>query len=271
MEKMKWCSIIIPVYNIYNYIEECVQSIIDQNDCDIEIILVDDGSKDKSGELCDLLAEKHECINVIHKENGGLSEARNTGVKHAKGMYLLFVDGDDRIEKNSLVKIRNVIENNNYPDIVCLECTKFFTDSDARIPLNDGINETINSLKGDILYNYIASLPKYPASAWSKAVRRDFFLDNSLFFVKGLLSEDLEWSMRVFSSIESAAYCPTKYYLYRQSRNGSITNTISEKNVLHLLAIFSKGIKRANNCANSSKRKMISSFTEYIFRLIYYY
>lgn len=268
MEDKKWCSIIIPVYNIYDYLRECVQSILDQNDSDIEILLVDDGSKDKSGELCDLLATQHECIRVIHKENGGLSDARNAGVKQAKGKYLLFVDGDDYIKRDSLIKIHSVIVKNNYPDIVCLECNKFFTNSNERIPMNDGISETINHLKGDDLYNYIASLPKYPASACTKAIRRDFFLDNSLFFVKGLLSEDLEWAMRLFTSIESAAYCPADYYMYRQTRSGSITNTVSEKNVLDLLAIFSKGIKRAKNSSESGKRRMLCSFTEFIFRLI---
>ena len=95
-------SFVIPVYNCRQYLEECVNSVLDQTVSDLEILLVDDGSADGSGELCDKLAERDERIRVFHKENGGAGSARNLGIENCEGRYLLFVDGDDTIEPDCL-------------------------------------------------------------------------------------------------------------------------------------------------------------------------
>ena len=92
-------SIIVPVYNVENYLKECIDSILRQEFRDYEIILVDDGSKDDSGKICDEYGKKYSFISVIHKKNGGLSDARNFGLKIAKGEYILFIDSDDYIAK----------------------------------------------------------------------------------------------------------------------------------------------------------------------------
>src|SRR5699024_10612040 len=94
---MKLASIVVPVYNIENYIEKCIESLISQTYKNIEIILVDDGATDNSGRICDLYAKKDSRIRVLHKENGGLSDARNKGARECKGEYLFFVDGDDTV------------------------------------------------------------------------------------------------------------------------------------------------------------------------------
>lgn len=93
-------SVIVPVYNVKNYLKQCVQSIVGQTYKNLEIILIDDGSTDGSGELCDILKKTDERIKVIHEENSGLSEARNTGLNAARGKYIGFVDSDDYIEPN---------------------------------------------------------------------------------------------------------------------------------------------------------------------------
>ena len=92
-------SIIVPIYNVEAYIERCIQSLLDQTESAIEVILVDDGSTDRSGQLCDQYAETDQRIRVLHKKNGGLSDARNAGIAIARGEYLLFVDGDDYADK----------------------------------------------------------------------------------------------------------------------------------------------------------------------------
>ncbi|MFR4147327.1 MAG: glycosyltransferase family 2 protein [Mediterraneibacter gnavus] len=101
---MSLVSIIVPVYNVEPYIETCIQSLIRQTMGNIEVILVDDGSTDRSGELCDQYAEADERIRVIHKQNGGLSSARNAGISAAKGEYLLFVDSDDYVSASLVEK-----------------------------------------------------------------------------------------------------------------------------------------------------------------------
>ena len=102
-------TIIIPVYNIEKYLRKCIESVIEQTYKNIEIILVDDGSMDNSGEICDQYKEKDSRILVIHKRNGGLSDARNSAIDIAKGKYLFFLDGDDYIEKDSIEYLYNII------------------------------------------------------------------------------------------------------------------------------------------------------------------
>ena len=101
-------SIIVPVYNVENYINECIQSVLSQTMNDYEIILVDDGSLDECPAICDEWAKKESRIKVIHKKNGGLSSARNEGIRQSKGRYLLFLDSDDYwVDSNVLKKMRN--------------------------------------------------------------------------------------------------------------------------------------------------------------------
>lgn len=103
-------SFVIPVYNCRPYLEECVESILKQTVSDLEILLVDDGSADGSGELCDKLAERDERIRVFHKKNGGAGSARNLGIENCEGRYLLFVDGDDTIEKDCLESVEPILD-----------------------------------------------------------------------------------------------------------------------------------------------------------------
>lgn len=109
---MKTVSIIIPVYNIVHYIERCVDSVINQTFNNCEIIIVDDGSTDGGYEKCDNLAKKDKRIKILHKINGGISEARNRGIEIATGDYLFFLDGDDYIEKNTIETLVNLLEIN---------------------------------------------------------------------------------------------------------------------------------------------------------------
>ena len=163
-------SIIIPVYNVEKYLNECVDSVLNQKNVDYEIILVDDGSTDNSGQICDEYVKNHSNISVIHKQNGGASDARNIGIEEAEGDYILFIDSDDKIEKNSLSKINEVIINQKFPDIVMLEVYKYFDNNGTIISLSDGVNEDIDILKGKKLFEYLSNLPKYPASPCSKAI-----------------------------------------------------------------------------------------------------
>lgn len=265
-------SIIIPVYNVEKYLNECVDSVLNQKNVDYEIILVDDGSTDNSRQICDEYVKNHSNISVIHKQNGGASDARNVGIEEAEGDYILFIDSDDKIEKNSLSKINEVIINQKFPDIVMLEVYKYFDNNGTIISLSDGVNEDIDILKGKKLFEYLSNLPKYPASPCSKAIKRQLFIDNDLKFVKNLTAEDLEWCIRLFICAKSFAYCPYKYYYYRQARNGSVSNSIKEKNVLDILKTFIKWTNYAVNIDDASKKTMICCYMEYVSRfLILYY
>lgn len=112
-------SIIVPVYNVEKYLSQCIESIINQNHKNIEIILVNDGSTDKSGDICDKYSLKDNRIKVIHKKNEGVSIARNTGLKVATGEYIAFVDGDDLVDKDIYTRLINVINNSKYDLVMC--------------------------------------------------------------------------------------------------------------------------------------------------------
>lgn len=232
-------SIIVPVYNVEQYLNYCVDSILNQDYKKFEIILVDDGSLDDCPYICDEYAEQDKRIKVIHKANGGLSDARNAGISVASGDYLLFVDSDDLIERNSLSEIVRTIEDNNFPDVVFLEATKFYMDGRTE-PMGDGyIHEMIDGKSYFDILKFIETMPKFPGSACTKAVKKEV-IDDRLKFQVGILSEDNEWSIRLFGVAKSYAYCDKPYYLYRQQREGSITHSVNEKAIKSLIEIIEK-------------------------------
>lgn len=232
-------SFIIPVYNVEKYITKCIDSILTQTFEDYEIILVDDGSSDASGEICDFYAEKHLNINVIHKKNGGLSDARNAGIKIAKGDYIAFVDSDDYIGKDILQKVEPFLKSGR--DVLFLNAIKIFPDG-STIPLGDGYDaQLINQSEKNEILEHIAKLPKFPGSACTKMIRREIIIKNNLFFQKGLLSEDIDWTIRLLCVANTFAYFEDgDYYFYRQSREGSITSSSSDKGLECLCYIISK-------------------------------
>lgn len=261
-------SVIVPVYNVEEYLQQCLDSIVKQNGCALELILVDDGSTDSSGRICDDYADRYGCVRVIHKENGGAADARNVGVNAAMGEYMLFVDSDDYLAADAIAEIEKVIFQHNRPDIVCLECVKIYNDGKKSVPMRDGVTAEINTKSGDELRTYIAGLPKYPASACSKAIKKDFFIQNKLFFKKGLLCEDLEWAARLFLSVGSAAYCAAPYYNYRQSRAGSASNSQNDKMAMDVLGIMESCRSLEMSQTSVAARYMLRSIMEYIFRFL---
>ncbi len=261
-------SFIIPIYKVEKYLNECVDSILKQEFTDYEIILVDDGSPDGCGIICDEYERKYDFISVIHKENGGLSDARNVGLSAAKGEYILFIDSDDYISGKSLQHIAETIYSNNFPDIVFLEVIKFTEEISLKVAMNDGVDDSVNDLGVPDVYSYLAKLPKYPASACSKAIRRRVLIDNDVYFVKNLLSEDLEWCIRLFLVARTFCYCPHEYYFYRQARTGSISNTASKKKTMDILSTYIKWTEYAQKLNDSPEKNMIASYMEYVFRFL---
>ena len=260
-------SFIIPVYNVENYITECVNSILKQNFCDYEIILVDDGSTDSSGVICERFAELNNRIHVIHKRNGGLSDARNAGIKEAKGEYILFVDSDDYIAENSVNNIFKMLEKTKNVDVMFLNAEKFYPDG-KRESLGDGYNSDciIEKEKAQVM-QHLASLPKFPGSACTKLIKKAVIDDNNLYFEKNLISEDIDWTIGMLCAANSFSYCDCPYYNYRQKRKGSITNTSSVKSVKGLLFTIEKWSSRD---LTKPFQKEINSFLAYEYMIALY-
>lgn len=178
-------SIIIPVYNIGPYIQRCVDSIINQKRSDIEaeIILVDDGSTDTSGVICDKLSDRYDNIVVIHQPNGGQSDARNHGLGKATGDYVWFVDGDDYIEDDSLEQLSAFIGQS--PDIISISYKQLFDDGTIEECVSE-INQSNTSFSGIDALSRLGAIP-----AWASIFRCRFLLENKLYFAKGIIHEIL--------------------------------------------------------------------------------
>lgn len=231
-------SIIVPAYQIETYLAECVKSVENQNYNDYEIIIVDDGSKDNTPEIADELKKEFSNIYVIHQENQGLSEARNSGIKVAKGKYCVLLDGDDMFQPDTLIELAKCIEENNMPDVVI---SRFVTlDS-----LTGEIKEcpfTFDKKRLDCISSVsmkFKEISHYWLAGWLFCVRLDYLKQHNLFFKKGLLHEDEEWMPRVALHAQSIAFNNVPYYCYRLNRDGSITNKLNENRMLDSIRIIS--------------------------------
>lgn len=219
-------SIIVPIYKVEAYLDKCVKSLINQTYNDIEIILIDDGSPDNCPNLCDEYAQKDSRIKVVHKENGGLSDARNAGLKVATGDYVVFVDSDDYIETDA--------------------CEKFlkYTKSNCDIVIGDALAEG-----GNVNLSHISSCEtmtgkeyllkahkakKASMAAWLNIYKRDFLLNNKLSFKKGILHEDEEFTPRAFLAAQTVVCSGIRFYHYIIRENSIMTAQDKRKNAKDL-------------------------------------
>lgn len=223
-------SVIVPVYNVQEYLTNCINSILNQSYKNIEIILVDDGSTDESSSICDSYIKKDNRIKVIHKANGGLSDARNIGIKSAKGKYITFVDSDDYLDENYVKALYILITENN-SDIACCRMKKTDSLNDKIINKNEKISiyNSIDAIK-EILYQR-----NIDNSAPSKIFKKDLF-ENILFPV-GYAFEDLDTMYKLFLQANKIVSTTNNYYLYYQ-RQGSILHTVKDKTINDLLTII---------------------------------
>lgn len=221
---MELVSVIVPVYNVEKYLARCIQSVCGQSYQGLEIILVDDGSKDKSGVICDEYAEQDGRIKVIHKENGGLGDARNAGVEKAEGKYLLFVDSDDRIHENL---VRDTVETaeKNQADMVIFDYIGEEENGNLtdRFTFPFSVNRVIEVAEEK-------ELIMRSCSAVNKLIRRELWKESGFQFPKGRYYEDLATIPKVMTKTKKIVYLPEVYYYYLM-RDGSIMHSRNfEKN-----------------------------------------
>lgn len=216
---MPLISFIVPVYNAEKYLHPCIDSVLHQlNNC--ELILVDDGSTDSSGEICDFYASEYQKIKVFHTENRGPSRARNLGVDNAQGDYIVFIDSDDFINCDFVENFENA---RITADVIFYPMEKLLMNG-QRIPMGDGIGiENTRKLKASEVLERIANCPKFPASPCGKLVRRDFLKEHRIHFAFNRLCEDYDWTYQLLQYAQSFDFFLGGCYTYRQiphSRSG---------------------------------------------------
>ena len=216
-------SIVIPIYNVEKYLEKCLSTVVNQTYENLEIILVDDGSVDNSGKICDKYKEKDLRIKVIHKENGGLSDARNVGIKVATGKYIAFLDADDYVALNMYEKLYNIVKK---------EKAEIGISGYSRIDENN--KETQYPLDAEkypkdrnILCNMIGTLPteakdiNIGMSVWKCLYNLDIIKENKLFFKseKVYISEDIIFQIEYFGYVNKVGLVRDPLYKYRYHEN----------------------------------------------------
>lgn len=216
---MKKISVIVPVYNVEQYLEECLHSIVNQTYWNLEIILVDDGSTDKCPEICDRYARKDDRINVIHKENGGLSDARNAGMEIMSGDYVVFVDSDDYIAVDMIEGLAQIACEYN-ADIV--ECGFIKTESSATHPIaSRGENDAPPRVYSEEQALESLMLHELQQVVWNKLYSAPVI--NGINFETDRINEDEFWTYQVFGRAGKVASIERDLYFYRQ-QPGSIMN-----------------------------------------------
>ena len=209
-------TVIVPCYNVEKYLPKCVDSIINQTYQNLEIILVDDGSPDNCGKVCDDYALKDARIKVIHKPNGGLSDARNVAIDIAKGEWITFVDSDDYVSLNYIETLYSLATSNNCQCSV-VQPLSFY---DGKIPKVISSNDKIEIMDNNEAISSLFYQTKLDTSAWNKLYHRSLF-STGIRYPKGFLFEDNPTTFRLLDKCEKVVVSQQKLYYYRL-REGSI-------------------------------------------------
>lgn len=248
-------SIIVPVYNVEKYLHECLRSILGQTYSDYEIILVDDGSTDSSGEICDEYASKYPNVHVYHQENQGLSAARNFGVQNAIGEYIWFVDSDDVILTSDALE---TLDKNlaGQVDVVVFGWKEASTLDEFQIVREKyNFNTTIDMGKSgkEFLDNSLDEYPFYYWYPWTYLFKREYWLRKKFAFPIGKKFEDIKLTYRAVLEADSVAITKNALYGYRINRKGSITTVANLKSLQDGILVAAENIQEVMSNASIEK------------------
>ncbi len=210
-------SFIVPVYNAEKYIEECIFSILKQGE-HCELILIDDGSSDASGNICDNYAKKYERVSTYHIENSGPAGARNYGLSKSSGKYIIFVDADDYLSEDFIEKFEDT-DADKSADLVFFNIVKKFPDGREE-DMSEGLcREKLYKKSYEEILKALSECSKFPASTGGKIVKKEVLENNNISFKRGLIGEDIDWTLQLVCNIKSADFFTCGKYYYRISTN----------------------------------------------------
>lgn len=262
-------SVIIPVYNVEKYLDECLSSIINQTYTNLEIILVNDGSKDNSLKICKDWQSKDKRIIVFNQENSGLSITRNVGFSKSTGRYLIFIDSDDYWNDTQMIgDLINILEGTEDSlDFIDFNMTYFYQNQDKKIPLKnyDSILGTETDKDKKILT--MVKNGTFPMSACTKIFRADFLKSNKISFISGIYSEDIPWFLEILVKSKNYIMINKHYYMYRKQTSG-ITSSFSEKKYNDLLDIVTNELEKVKALNNKNIKQAFRSFLAYQYTIL---
>ena len=239
MEIKGLISVIIPVYNVENYLKECIESVLSQTYENYEIILVDDGSTDSSPGICDEYAGAYENVRVIHKENSGPSATRNAGVSAAKGEYIYFLDSDDYIIPEALEKLfANSVENDT--DIVFFDAVSFVDDDlNANIKQSYKRNSVYNVGTGLEVFIALNKNKEFKCAVYLMLIRKSLITENGITFCEdAYMSEDMLFTFQLYCKAKSVSQCSQALYYRRYRADSIVTSKKTQRHFLSCKSVY---------------------------------
>lgn len=256
-------SVIIPVYNVEKYLVKCVESVLHQTYTNIEIILVNDGSSDKSPEICDYFAAKDDRVKVIHKPNGGLSDARNVGLQSAKGDYIAFMDSDDFwANENDLELLVEEVKKTPECDFIGFNCSYYYEETNRITPWVQYSDEILTTIPSLYCIDKLISSGTFPMSACMKLIKRAS-IQGKIEFIKGIYSEDIPWFIELLKKTDNCRFVNQYMYMYRKGVATSLSSSFSYKKYSDLFKILTDGVELNKKECTGQIQAAIFSFWAY--------
>ena len=252
-------TVVIPVYNVEKYLKRCLESILSQEWKCYDILLIDDGSSDNSPQICDDYVKEYDFISVIHKENSGLSEARNTGILHAKGEYVYFPDSDDWIEPQTFVELAEELESREF-DIISFN--REFVKSEEEIILSEPKTDQV--YKGKEAFVKMLKHSYITGFANDKIYKKSLFVDNNISFPKGKYYEDLGTNYKLFLSAKNVFATNQKYYHYLIDNPDSITQSWNEQKFRDMFGFYKEVFYSDFVCSQLNQEELQISQLYYV-------
>lgn len=242
MKTQALISVIIPVYNVEEYLCECIDSVINQTYKNLEIILVDDGSTDSSGKICDEYKENDSRVSVIHQKNGGLSVARNTGLSKSNGVYIYFLDSDDYTADNALETLIEIAQSNN-SDIVFFDAVSFADTDDFTVKQNYIRKKKYKTDSGYNVFSLLTKNKEFHSAVPLLFLKKDLLKSNKISFIPDILYEDMVFTYQVFCLAKIVSQCDKALYYRRYRKNSIMTSSKTKKHFLSCIEVCKANTK----------------------------
>ena len=268
-------SIVIPVYNVEQYIEECLESVVSQRNAELEIIIVDDGSTDHSSQICIQYMTLNSNVKYIKQQNAGLGAARNTGLSQAHGEYIIFLDSDDYWNENSIIKISNVIKNFTCLDIVYFDSDVIYDNNEIKNNKDYDLRMYYRKDKIELrIYQGVdffnETYPKcFNVSACMAVYRRKFLIEHGIVFSENILYEDNLFSLQTVLRANYVKYLPEKIYVRRYRSASIMTSKIDQESVRSTARIFHLTMNYSENDKEHYEEIVFRKINDFCLQLAY--
>lgn len=261
MKDFPLISVIVPIYKVERFLSQCIDSIIKQTYKNLEIILVNDGSPDKCGEICEDYAQKDNRIQVIHKKNGGLSDARNAALDIAKGEYITFIDSDDYITNDYIEYLWHILSNNN-ADISAVVHKSFI---DGETPITTTTSRKVEVLSTNEYLSKIFYQSDVNTGAQTKLFKKELF--NDIRFPKGFIYEDLLTIYRLITQSTTIVISNYMGYLYRERNESIMGSPFSELKYISAIKVINQLTNDKKQYPKKIQKAIDARITGFLFNI----